>query len=275
MAEGILDLHSHLVPGVDDGAETVEAAVAALAALGADGVVRAVTTPHLDAHVTRDPELLEARLGEVDQALARLRAALERNAAGIPELLRGHEVALDDPEPCFDDPRTRLAGTDVVLVEWPVMKVPSGDVSVRMLTRIREAGWIPVLAHPERYRGLGERPGLLEGWRRAGALLQVNHGSLLGVYGRQARSNAVKILRHGLADLLSSDYHGWRDRPPGIAEVREWFADLDRRDLFEMLTRENPRRLLEGAPLRPPPPLDAVEGTPGLLTRLKDRLLGT
>jgi protein-tyrosine phosphatase len=269
-SEGVVDLHSHLVPGVDDGAESVAAALHALEVMHAEGVAVAVTTPHLAAHVTHDPERLDAVLGEMDAALGALREGMADHAGPLPEVARGHEVALDDPEPVFDDPRLRLAETDFVLVEWAYMKPPAGAATLDLLARLRAQGWIPVLAHPERYRGVGEDLSLVQAWLRAGALLQVNHGSLLGVYGRAVQSNAQRILARGLAHVLSSDYHGWDGRAPGVAGVREWFAAREREETFDLLTRENPGRLLNGELPRTVPPLE-TSTQPGFLSRIRER----
>lgn len=273
---GIVDLHSHLIPGVDDGSETVEGALDALRAMADDGVVRLVTTPHLNAHLTRDAEILSERLDEIDVSLGNLRAAMADDATDLPELLRGHEVALDDPQPVFEDPRLRLAQTDFVLVEWAYMKLPVGRATIEVLDRIVAAGWIPVLAHPERYKGVAEHLPLVEAWRKAGALLQVNHGSILGAYGRQVQANARYLLDRGFADVLSSDYHGWAGRPPGVSDVREWFDELDRHDVFEILTRHNPGRLLAGELPSPVPALSTEGGeSAGILERLRRRFLGS
>lgn len=274
VSPGIVDLHSHLIPGVDDGAESVEDALRALEAMTSEGVSVAVTTPHLAAHLTRERGMLEERLGEVDEALAALRRGMADHGADLPELHRGHEVALDDPEPVFDDPRLRLAETDFVLVEWPFMKLPVVESAMEVLERIRSAGWTPVLAHPERYQGLDRRRDIVDAWRRTGTLLQVNHGSLLGVYGRTARENALYIVGRGMADLLSSDYHGWHGRDPGAVEVRRWFEGRGFDEVFRILAHENPRRILAGELPMPVPPLDDGGSSQGLLDRLKSRFLG-
>lgn len=241
-AEVLGDLHSHLVPGVDDGARTLEEALHSVEAMARAGVGRVVTTPHLQASLLHDREALERRIGKVEAAFQELAAAARGR---IPKLVlqRGFEIMLDVPDPDLSDPRLRLAGTRFVLVEWPRLRVPPGTESV--LTRIRAAGWIPVVAHPERYHGLDAALALPGRWKEAGAFLQVNHGSLLGRYGSEARARALRLLQAGVADYLSSDHH---PRPGGSFQLEaSWdvFRELDAEESFLTLTRTNPHRLME------------------------------
>ena len=115
------------------------------------------------------------------------------------------------------------------------------------------AGWLPVLAHPERYANAAPDLSDAAEWRRMGAALQVNAGSLLGRYGKTASALAWGLVEHGLAAYLSSDYHA-----RGRCAVAECRAELERRGgehQARLLLEENPRRMLEGEPPLPVPPL--------------------
>lgn len=244
----MIDFHNHVVPGVDDGAATAEEAAAALAVFREQGVHTVVATPHVSGALTATPSALQARLAELDAGWA----ALERVAAAQPAMrvLRGAEVMLDAPRVDVSDPRLRLAGTPFVLVEFPFMAVPPN--AGRAIFDLKMAGWRPVLAHPERYGDTALD--LADEWRRMGALLQVNAGSLLGRYGDRARRLAWGLVEGGLADYLGSDYHA-----RGRCSLAECRAELERRGAAEqaaLLTEQNPARLLKGEPPLPVPALE-------------------
>jgi protein-tyrosine phosphatase len=252
----MIDFHNHVLPAVDDGAADLAQALAALAAFQAQGVGTVVATPHVSGAATLDPGALEWTLARIDRAWEALSSAAAGACPGV-RLARGAEVMLDVPAPDLSDPRLRLAGTAFVLVEFPFMSVPPH--AARVLARLREAGWRPVLAHPERYAGAA--PALADAgeWRRAGALLQVNAGSLLGRYGDAPRKTAWGLVERGWADYLCSDFHA-RGRC-ATAEAAEALARAGGALQAHRLTHENPARLLAGRdplpvpPLRPRPPL--------------------
>lgn len=263
------DFHNHLVPGVDDGARDVQVSLAALAAFRQEGVRQIVTTPHLDGALTQHPERLAARLAELDAGWDLLRTVMAADADkhGIEmHVARGAEVMLNVPDPDLSDPRLRLAGTRFALVEFPALQIPPANAVVAVVM-IRKAGWVPVIAHPERYRNLESIAPLWE-FLRAGAFLQVNAGSLLGEYGSQAQRLATEILGHGLASYVCSDYHA--RGVPGIARFARAMADAGFANQATLLLSVNPARLLAG---EDPEPVPAAVGTPRQASWWK-RMLG-
>lgn len=262
-AEGHLtDLHSHLIPGVDDGAPRLDDALEGLDRMRDAGIAAAVTTPHLQGSLTRDPEELERVLAHEDEAWNELSAAVAERHPDL-RLERGHEVRLDVPDPDLSDERLRMAGTSWVLVEWARFRIPPG--SREAVEGLVDQGWGPILAHPERYGGLLRNPEVVEEWRSAGARLQVNHGSLVGRYGADARRRAFWLLERGWVDLLSTDFHGRPDQPLLVAEAREALEDVGGEEVFRVLAQENPGRILEDRELLPVPPLVVERGLWGRL----------
>ncbi|MFL5382965.1 MAG: tyrosine-protein phosphatase [Longimicrobiaceae bacterium] len=257
----MIDFHNHLIPGVDDGAADLPQALAALAAFAEQGVETVVATPHLSGMTTLDPARLARALARVDAAWEELRRAAAGALPGV-RLERGAEVMLDVPAPDFSDPRLRLAGTPFVLVEFPWMSVPPGAAQV--LAGVRAAGWHPVLAHPERYPEASL--GAAAEWRRAGAALQVNAGSLLGRFGEGPRRVAWGLLERGWADYLCSDFHA-RGRC-ATAEAAAALARAGGGLQVHRLTHENPARLLAG---QPPLPVPALRRRPSLWRRILGR----
>jgi protein-tyrosine phosphatase len=256
----MIDFHNHLIPGVDDGARDLEEALRAVAAFQDQGVATIVCTPHL--RVSEVPKAAAAGgfLERCDAAWEALRAAAGDRYPGIA-LHRGAEVMLDIPDCDLSDARVRLAGTRFVLVEFPLLMVPphAGQVLFQLVL----AGWLPVIAHPERYSNADENVADAAEWKRVGAYLQVNAGSLLGKYGERAAAVAWRLVRRGMADFVSSDYHA-----RGTLHLAAARAALERHGAAEqaqLLTVTNPARLLADEEPLPVPP---VARKPSLRERL-------
>lgn len=252
-----VDLHSHLIPGVDDGARTVDDALEGIGRMVRAGVGAVVTTPHLQASVTLDREGLDREMAVMDRGWAEVSAVV---ADAWPDLVfrRGFEIRLDVPELALEDERIRMAGTRWVLVEWDRMQVPPGTSAV--LEWLREGGLRPLIAHPERYSSTRDRVAEAREWRAGGAYLQVNLGSLVGRYGNRARTRALRLLREGLVDVLATDFHGRPHLELHLEPVAERFRRLDAHEHLALLTSTNPRRILEDEEPLIVPPLPADAG---------------
>jgi protein-tyrosine phosphatase len=266
----LVDIHNHLVPGVDDGARDLDEALAALAAMYEQGVRRVVTTPHIDAELIGRGEAFAKKMADVDAAWDLLRVAAAERFPDV-ELARGHEIMLDVPRVELCDPRVRLAGGPVVLVEFPRLFVPAGSTDV--LYNIRVGGRLPVVAHPERYVSLsGGNLSMIEEWRRVGGLMAVNAGSVLGGFGPEARTIVVEMLRRGWVDLIGSDYHARSMRRPLV--LREVYDELVRwggEEQAALLLSVNPGRLMDGEEPLDVPPLVVRDGVWGRLRRILGR----
>lgn len=264
----LVDVHNHLVPGVDDGVRSVSSAVSSVERLTHEGIRRIITTPHIRGSLTADPVRLEARLSEVSEAFTRASNAIGTEFPEV-EYRRGHEILLDVPELDFSDDRIRMAGTSFVLVEWPRLQVPPG--TPRVLGRIRDQGYRPIVAHPERYAGMSEPLELAGHWRSAGAYLQVNYGSLVGRYGSDAEERAYRLLEAGLVDYLASDFHGQSGLRIYKREAWDALLERDGEEILETLCRVNPSRILEDLDPLPvptlPPPSGLIDRLRGLVRR--------
>ena len=261
-----VDIHNHLVPGVDDGARNVPAVLDSVERMTRAGVRRIVTTPHIQGSLTLDEERYEARLSEVTEAFERAHAAIKGQFPEV-EFKRGHEVLIDVPEVDLSDARIRLAGTSFVLIEWPRLQIPPG--TPRVIKGIREQGYRPIIAHPERYAGMLRAFGLAGRWREVGAYLQVNYGSLVGRYGSEAQLLAFRLLRQGWVDYLASDFHGHSSLKIYKREAWAEFEGRDAKETAELLCRTNPSRLLDG---EEPLPVPSLRPDQTLLTRLQGML---
>ena len=246
----MIDLHTHLLPAVDDGARSAAQAVGVLARFAADGVTAVACTPHL-----RASELRRGVARRYDERLAELRGAAPPGLT----LLHGWEVMLDEPGVDLTDPVLRIGDAPAVLVEFPGGPALPPN-AVAELARVRRSGVVPVLAHPERYAGCTAADVLA--WRHAGAVTQGNADALSAT---DARGDAARLLlAAGALDLLASDNHG---DARGLAAARALLSAHDAADAAALLTAENPARVLRGEPPLPVPPVTLRMGVWARLAR--------
>ena len=211
----IVDVHSHVLPGVDDGAQDLEQALEGLRTLASEGVERVVATPHFRGSLLERPRRARERLEGFDAAYETLAEAARARGIVIG-LERGVEFKLDLPEIDLSDARLRLGGSRFALVEFASFQLP--PFAGNQLRAVLDAGWVPVLAHPERYFGVERALDQVSEWVAAGVLLQVNLRSLAGGYGPVARNVAEELLATGRVTCVASDYH-CRDEPGWVAAV--------------------------------------------------------
>ena len=235
----MIDLHSHLLPGVDDGSRTVEQSVGVLRRMAERGITDVCLTPHL-----RAQEAANAPPARHDAAFAALRA----EAPELPRLHRGAEVMLDRPLPLDGDHMRRitLGGTRYLLVEFP--RLVSADAVTNALIRVQEAGLTSVLAHPERYSCCSVEN--VAFWRGLGARMQVDATTLHSPQARGQR--ARQLVAAGLADILAGDNHGDERTVAGGAD---FLRAQDGTEHAELLTVQNPGAILRDEPLADVPPL--------------------
>lgn len=241
----MIDLHTHVLPGIDDGARTLDDSLEMARAFVADGVTEIAATPHVRVDY---PTSADAMLAAVDL----LRRAFEE--AAIPLVV--HAGAELDVEwmarlPEAEIARLTLAGGRYVLVETPYrgwrIEV------VEQLLRLRRAGFTPVLAHPERNAIVQERPSVVEPLVRGGTLVQVTTASLDGRLGRRPQESARGLLSAELVHLVASDAHTPEVRAAGMRAALE---ALDDDALARWLAFDVPRALVENRDVPARPPVD-------------------
>lgn len=257
----LADLHTHLIPGVDDGAPDLESALATLEIFFAEGVTAVAATPHLSAS-----NLNGKRRARADAAWPEL---VERAGQLLPdlELHRGYEIQLDTPELDLKDPGVRLAASRFALVEFYAFTVP--EHSAQALARIATSGFVPIVVHPERYWGYDQGYGVVADWRAAGALVQLNSGSLLGEYGEAVRLLSHRFLADGWVDLIASDNHARPQRNPSLGAVWDYLVGRGLEEQARLLLSTNPRRILRD---QQPLSVGRVEMNGGLFARLGRKL---
>ena len=235
----MVDLHSHVLPGLDDGASDLEQAVAMCRAAAADGIEILAATPHVRTDYSTTPEQMETGL-----------VALQAAAGDIVQLVAGGEIALTELErPLPELSRFGLGGNPrFLLVETPYVGWPL-DLAERLF-RLRVAGITPVLAHPERNADVQLRPELLEPIVAGGTLVQLTAAAVDGRLGRRARSCCEVLLDRRLAHLVASDAHEPSVRAIGMSSAAR---TLGAGELAAWLTDGMPRAIVGDAPLPPRP----------------------
>ena len=235
----MVDVHCHILPGLDDGPESIAESMEMAEAAMADGITHVVATPHCSneyafdyARIRQLREELQAKIGE------RLKLATGCDFHLNPENLE----ALRE-----DAARFCINQHDYLLVEFNEFSIPpSMD---QTLHELQLTGLRPVITHPERNGILRSQPERLAKWARAGCFVQVTGGSLTGVFGAGAQKDALRWIAQGVVHFVASDAHNVRGRPlklkPAFDVVQEQFGEEMARGLFV----ENPLAAFEGREL--------------------------
>ena len=235
----MIDLHSHILPGVDDGPVTLEESLEIARRAAADGVRMIAATPHVRDDYPTQPATME-------RLVAELRAAIQRE--GIPIDVRpGAEIAIDWLDRLSDEDFVRfgLGGSPrYVLLEFPYAGWP---LSLHeWVFRLVGRRITPVIAHPERNADVQANPEQLRPLVDSGALVQITAASLDGRVGRSSRAAGMALIERGLAHLLASDAHTPDVREAGLLAAADAVGDPG---LARWLTLEVPAAIVTDAPL--------------------------
>jgi protein-tyrosine phosphatase len=247
----MVDLHCHLIPGVDDGPPTEADALALARALSAEGVSVVAATSHVNARYPNTAAGLSAGRSRLRDAIAREGIAID--VVGGAEIEAGLIGEIGDE----DLRRIAIAGGRWLLVETPRSSHPAAMIDIVLTLRMR--GFEVLIAHPERNPHVQRDPGIVAGILNAGALAQVNAGSLVGEAGRSAHAAGWRLVERGLAHLVAGDAHSTTTRPPLMAAAREALARRLDEDAAEVMTARLAGALVTGAG---PAELDALRAAP-------------
>jgi protein-tyrosine phosphatase len=260
-AAGLVDIHAHLLPGIDDGPETLAESLAMARAAGDAGIEAVVATPHLRA------DFPDVHVEELAERCRALREALGREGI-VLRVVSGAEVsmewALEAPEEQLRLASYDQRGTDL-LIETPE------NVSLldRMLVPLTNRGYRVTLAHPERAPAFQRNPERLQDLVAQGALLQVNAASVMGRWRNERGRLALALCRDGLAHALASDGHRARDWRPitDLAAAVEKLSAAVGVERADWLASAAPRAICQGAALPPVPALSEQAGRRGWFGR--------
>ncbi len=251
----MIDIHHHLLPGIDDGSKDLANSVAMVQMAADDGVTHIVATPHANHTFAYDRARNHALLQQVRDALPA--ATAEKITLGLGCDFHLNFENVEDAQKHFD--RYTINETEYLLVELPDFNIPTRIDEV--FYNLRVAGLTPILTHPERNATLQRTPERLSDWVGSGLLLQITAGSLTGGFGGKARDLAWKLIRSGSVHFIATDAHDTVRRPPRMSQARLQIEKRFGKAMADRLCIDNPLAVFEGRPLPPQTSLEAEDGS--------------
>ncbi|HET6385877.1 MAG TPA: CpsB/CapC family capsule biosynthesis tyrosine phosphatase [Armatimonadota bacterium] len=266
----MVDIHTHILPGIDDGAVNLEDSLRMARLAHADGVSIIAATPHAYwRSEINDGVIIRRGVEEVNQVI--------REAAIPINVVPGCEVVMrrSTPEQIAADPMWTIAGGRAYLLLEPPWG-PLPDFCFDLISEISELGITPIIAHPERSPDLQSNPSLIERMIEMGAMTQVTANSITGQHGGLARNIALRLLQGGNVHVVASDSHNSTNRSPILSAAREEVRRLVGEEIARRLFEENPRQIVEGLPISVMPAPDPVpaEERPGGIGGLFRKIIG-
>jgi len=262
----MIDIHHHLLYGLDDGARDLEMSCAMVDMAVENGFTHIVCTPHANDRWAFDPEINRERV-----------VAIESYAAGRINLGLGCDFHLsyDNIQDQFVRPtRYTINGLRYLLVEFPDFGIHPGVGET--LYEFVASGVVPIITHPERNATLQMKPEMMADWIRNGCLVQVTAGALLGRFGPRAEAVAHGLLKRNWVNFLASDAHNLTSRPPNLGDGHRALVKDYGQEVADRLCIDNPRAVFYGEVLPPQPePLglneEPEQKSRGLISRIFSR----
>jgi protein-tyrosine phosphatase len=243
----MIDIHTHIIPALDDGPPDMETSVAMGRIASQEEITTIISTSHSEECARAGHDGIMWRLEEVRAAWA--------DASINIRLELGMEIFLtpDTPAELESGKVWPLAGSKYLLVEIPYQPWP--QYTEHTLFDLQLAGYLPILAHPERYTAIQADPNVMYALAERGILAQVTADALLGKHGHLTQETAKTLVRHGLAQFLSSDAHGIteRKRAPKLTLALEHVEALIGDEAAQAMVTTNAAHILENKPLAPEP----------------------
>lgn len=237
----MIDIHAHILPGLDDGARNMNDSLEMAELALKSGVHTIVATPHANTGGYFD----EYDIEEYRESLREFRYALDQEDLPLT-VLSGMEIFTTDQVPDLVKKKELISINHSLyfLMEFP-FSIQWEEMG-RLLTDAIDIGMIPVIAHPERYGCVQEFPQEILRWRKRGCLIQVNRGSVFGKFGRRAKECVDILLDHHLVTCIASDAHKPYERTTFMADIKEYMEEQYSFRYSKELLYDNPLRILEG-----------------------------
>jgi protein-tyrosine phosphatase len=235
----MIDIHSHILPGLDDGSPDLETSLAMARLAAQHGTTDLVASPHCDFQFSFDPAVVEAGIDELNRA-----------CTGTLRIHYGCDFHLhyENVQQAIANPAAYAVNHgSYLLVELPdLLAIRGAEAALRQLISARLS---IIITHPERNGVLRRQLPLLASWVEEGIFLQVTAQSLFGAFGRSAKTAAVELLRRGLVHFIASDGHDLQRRPPRLDQAFAWVASEFDQATAERLFLTHPAAVLSGEPI--------------------------
>jgi len=243
VVESFVDIHCHLLPGIDDGASSLEESLAMAKMAAADGIETMICTPHQCGNYACN------RGADIRTAVAELQIALERN--GVPiSVLAGADVRIESnliEQVARGEVLSLADRRRHILLELPhELYIPLEP----LLAELKSAGMVGILSHPERNQGIISQPALVRPLVEMGGLMQVTAGSLIGTFGEPIRRLSEQLLTEGLVHFIATDAHGVRSRRPLMRRAFDRAAELVGEQTALKICAQNPQSVALGDEVR-------------------------
>lgn len=235
----MIDIHHHLIYGVDDGAQDLASSLAMARNAASEGVSRIVCTPHSSYEYPYREEIVRERLAELRE---QLKGEIELSLA-----CDFHMMAENIEDASAHPLRYSIDGKGYLLIEFPNQVIPPGMDNA--MFALRNAGYTLIVTHPERYPAVQQHPELIGEWMQQDCLLQVTAGSLYGRFGRAAEALANELLARNWVHFIATDAHRPTMRPPHLKKAWEYVRNRMGEETAQRLFVTNPRAAVEGVPL--------------------------
>lgn len=239
----MIDVHCHILPGLDDGAKDLETSLELARQLSLAGFHKVIATPHVfEGHEFIDPDTIR-------EAVAQLNAQLVKESIPL-EVLPGSEnyIFPELPRYLMEEKILTLGDSHkYLLFELPMHDLPS--YTDRVIFELQVQGIVPILAHPERYRFFSESPETLLEWKRKGVLMQMDLRSIEGRYGQGPRDLSAWLLEKGLVHSLGTDAHRGSHQNDSFKKSIDGFRGVIGEERFERWFKTYPKAILKGEEL--------------------------